>query len=57
MLNMHVQGKKKKGRPKKRWLDNIRDDMKEYTMTKYVVHNKNVLDTTTKAGPLQHGQY
>ena len=25
-----VQGKRRRGRPKKRWLDNISDDMKEY---------------------------
>ena len=25
----HAQGKRRRGRPNKRWLDNIRDDMKE----------------------------
>ena len=29
MVNMQVPGKRRRGRPKKRWLDNIRDDMKE----------------------------
>ena len=32
MLNMQMQGKRR-GRPKKRWLDNIREDMNEYKMT------------------------
>ena len=34
MLEVRVQGKRRTGRPKKRWLDNIRDDMKECNMTK-----------------------
>ena len=33
MLNMQVQGKRIRGRPKKRWLDNSREDMKAYKMT------------------------
>ena len=42
-------GKEKKGRPEKRWLDYIRDDMKECKMPEDVVQNQ------TKAGPLLHG--
>ena len=49
MLNMQVQGKRRRGRPKKRWLDNISDDMKEYKMTEDVVQNQ------TEAGPLLQG--
>ena len=41
------------GRPKKRWLDNIRDEMKEYTMSEYTAHNR-VWNTMTKDGPLLH---
>ena len=49
MLNM--QGKGRRGRPKKRWLDNIRDDMREYKLAQ----NRSVWHTKTKAGPLLHG--
>ena len=49
-------GKEKKGRPKKeRWLDNFRDDMKEYKMTKDMAQNRRVWHMKTKAGPLLHG--
>ena len=45
---MQVQGKRRKGRPKKRWLDNISDDMKEYKMTKDMAQNRRVWHTKTK---------
>ena len=50
---MQVQGKRRRGRPKKRWLDNIRDDMKEYKMTEDAAHNR-VWNMMTKDGPLLH---
>ena len=28
-MEMKVQGRRKRGRPKRRWLDNVRDNMKE----------------------------
>ena len=34
-----VPGKRRRGRPKKRWLDNINEDMKEYNMTEDVAEN------------------
>ena len=45
-------GKEKKGRPNKRWLDNIREDMKGYDMTKDMAQNGSVWHTKTNAGPL-----
>ena len=42
--------KYKKGRHKKRWLNNIRDDMNEYKMTKYMEQNRSVWHMKTKAG-------
>ena len=35
-------GKEKKGRPKKRFLDNIRDDTKEYKMTEDMTQKRSV---------------
>ena len=29
VIDIDVQGKRKRGRPKRRWMDNIRDDLKE----------------------------
>ena len=55
MLNMQVQGKRRMGRPKKRWLDNIREDMKEYKMTEDMTQNRSVWHVKIKAGPLLHG--
>ena len=47
-------GKDKKG-PNNRWLGNIRDDMKEYKMTKDMAQNRSAWHMKTKAGSLLHG--
>ena len=47
--------KEKKGSPKKRWLDNMRDDMKEYKMMEDKAQNRSVWHMKIKAGPLLHG--
>ena len=52
---MQAQGKRRRGRPKKRWLDNIRDDMKGYKITKDMGQNRSVWNMKTNAGPLLHG--
>ena len=39
-------------RPKKRWLDNIRDVMKEHNITEDMAHNRIVRQMQRKAGPL-----
>ena len=51
----HASAGKEKGRPKKRWLDNIRDDMKEYKMTEDMAQDRSVWHMKTKAGSLLHG--
>ena len=48
MLNLQVHGKRK------RWKDNIGEDMKEYNMTEEMAENRSVWHMTTKAGPLLH---
>ena len=55
MLNMQVQAKRRRGRPNKRCLHNIREDMKEYEMTEGLAQNGSVLRMKTKAGPLLDG--
>ena len=52
MLNIQVQGKRRRGMPKKGWIDNIRDDMKEYNMTEEMAQDRSVWHMKTKAGPL-----
>ena len=56
MLNMQMYMQKRRtGRPKKRWLDNTSDDMKEHKMTKNMAQNRSGWHMKTKAGPLLHG--
>ena len=47
--------KKKKGRPKQRWLDTIWDDMEACKMTEDMAQNQSVWHMKLKAGPLLHG--
>ena len=47
--------KKKKGRPKKRWLDNIRDDMKWYKITEDMAQNRSVCHMKTTTGQFLYG--
>ena len=48
--------KEKKGLPENRWLDNIRDETKEYKMTEDIAQNRRVCDMTTMTGPLRNGR-
>ena len=52
MLNMQGQGKR---RSKKRWLDNIREDMKEFNMTEDMAEIESEWCVKIKADPLLHG--
>ena len=53
MLNMYASAvKEKKRKPKKRRLNNIRDDMKDYKMTEDMAIYRSVSHMNTKAGPL-----
>ena len=51
---MQVQWTRRRGWSKKRWPDNIGDDMKEYKMTEDMVQNRSVCHIKTTAGPLLH---
>ena len=53
---MQVQEKRRRGRPKKIWIDNIRKFMKEYNMTEEMAeHRRSVCFIEIKARPLLHG--
>ena len=53
MLSMQVQ-RKIREMPNKRWLDKMREDMKEYNMTEEMTENRSVWHMKIKAGPLLH---
>ena len=52
MVTMQVQVKRRRGRPKKKWLDRI-ECMKEYNVT--VMIAESVWHMNIKAGPILHG--
>ena len=54
LLNMHmvVPGKRiRRRRPRRRWLDNTREDMKQYEMTAIMTGNRQYWKVTVKTGP------
>ena len=53
--SMQVQEKRRRGRSKKIWLDNIREDMEEYIMTDGMAQNQSVWHMKTNTGLLLHG--
>ena len=48
--------KQKKERRKKRWLDNIMENMKEHIVTHDMAQNPSAWHMETNAGPLLHGE-
>ena len=42
ITSMRVQGKRRRGRPKKSWLRNISEHVKEYNMTEEIAENLRV---------------
>ena len=51
-ITVRVQGRRRTGRPKKRWLGNIREEMKECNMTEEMADNRSVRHMNVKTGPL-----
>ena len=51
-ITVRVQGRRRTGRPKKRWLGNIREEMKECNMTEEMADNRSVRHMKVKTGPL-----
>ena len=52
-LKLEVSGKRSRGRPKKRWRDNIQGDMKKYQLTEDMAQDRKYWMTKILAGPVQ----
>ena len=39
VMEMKVQGRRKTGRPKRRWLDKVKDDIKEKGLSEWEVYD------------------
>ena len=56
-LRLEVSGRRSRGRPKKRWRDNIQGDMKKYRLTELMAHDRKYWMTKILAYPAQgYGQ-
>ena len=42
VMRMEVEGRRKRGRPKRRWMDCVSDDMKKRCITETDAHNRTV---------------
>ncbi len=40
VMGMDVQGRRNRGRPKRRWMDSVRDDLREKGLTGEEVHDR-----------------
>ena len=56
MITMQMLEKGRMGRPEKRWLDNIRQDMTDYNMTDELAENRSMWHRKIKVGPLLQGR-
>ena len=52
-LRLKVSGRRSRGRPKKRWRDNIKEDMKKYRLTEDTAQDQRYWMTEIMAGPAQ----
>ena len=52
-LRLDLSGKRSRGQPKKRWRDNIKEDMKKYRLTEDMAQNRKYRMTEILAGPAQ----
>ena len=52
-LILEVSGRRSRGRPRKRWRDNIQGDMKKYRLTEDMAHDRKYWMTQILAGPAQ----
>ncbi len=49
---MVVPGKRRKGRPRRTWIDNYREDMSKYELTADMTENRQYWRMMVKTGPL-----
>ena len=52
-LILEVSGIRSRGRPKKRWGDNVKGDMNKYQLTEDMAHDRKYWMTKILAGPEQ----
>ena len=52
-LRLEVSGRRSRGRPRKRWRDNIPGDMKKYRLTEDMAQDRKYWMTQIMAGPAQ----
>ena len=52
-LRLEVSGRRSRGRPKKRWRDNVKEDMKKYQLTEDMAQDRKYWMTKILAGPAQ----
>ena len=48
MLEMEIPGRRRRGRPKKRWKDCIREDMQEKNLDENIIHDRTSWRRLTK---------
>ena len=53
LLRLEVSGRRSRGRPKNRWRDNIKGDMKKYRLTEDMAQDRKHWMTKIMAGPAQ----
>ncbi len=52
-LRLEVSARRSRGRPKKRWRDNIQEDIKKYQLTEDMAQDRKYWMTKILAGPAQ----
>ena len=55
MMDMVVQGKRRRGRSRRKWIDNTREDMKIYELTADMTENRQYWKMMVKTGPQRCG--
>ena len=55
IMDMVVSGKRRRGRPRRRWIDNNREDMSKYELTADMTENKQYWKMMVKTGPQRSG--
>ena len=55
IMDMVVPGKRRMGRPRRRWIDNNREDMSKYELTADMTENRQYWKMMVKTGPQRSG--
>ena len=55
IMDMVVPGKRRSGRPRRRWIDNNREDMNKYELTADMTENRQYWKMMVKTGPRRSG--